>query len=181
MIARRIANAALLATTACSAGSEDPPANEYADVIAFDTAQIRLVSHGDTSTLTVELAETPEQQAMGLMERPQLPPDAGMLFLYSAVRPESSGFWMFRTRLPLDIAFIDSLGGIAAIQTMTPCPSNLAQACPSYPAGARYIAALEANAGYFGKRQIRVGDRVLLQDTATRRRGTRPAPREAAR
>ena len=32
MIARRIANAALLGTIACSSGSEDPPANEYAEM-----------------------------------------------------------------------------------------------------------------------------------------------------
>ena len=83
---------------------------------------------------------------------------------------------MFRTRIPLDIAYIDSAGGIRTIGTMAPCPSPFAQSCPSYPAGARYTAALEVNAGYFAKKQIRVGDRVLLQDTATRRRASRPPP-----
>jgi len=169
-----IARVALFAAIACSSGPEATPTSEYANLLPFDTAQVRLVSGRDTSTLTVELAETPEQRAMGLMERPVLPADGGMLFLYSEVQPESSGFWMFRTRFPLDIAFVDSLGGIRSIHTMTPCPSSLAQGCPTYPAGAPYVAALEVNAGYFARRQLRVGDRVLLQDTATRRRKSRP-------
>ena len=173
-VAWHVASVALFTAIGCGSGEDGTPAGEYAGILPFDTAQVRLVSSRDTSTLTVELAETPDQHAMGLMERQVLPADAGMLFVYSAVQPESAGFWMFRTRLPLDIAFIDSLGVIRSIRTMAPCPSNLATGCPTYPAGARYIAALEANAGYFTRRQLRVGDRVLLQDTATRRRRSRP-------
>jgi uncharacterized protein len=166
----------LCAAIGCSSGPEATPTSDYATILPFDTAQVRLVSGRDTSTLTVELAETPDQRAMGLMERPALPADVGMLFLYSEVQPESSGFWMFRTRFPLDIAFIDSLGGIRSIQTMAPCSSSLAQGCPTYPAGAPYVAALEVNVGYFARKQLRVGDRVLLQDTATRRRKSLPPP-----
>jgi uncharacterized membrane protein (UPF0127 family) len=81
---------------------------------------------------------------------------------------------MFRTRLPLDIAFIDSLGVIRTIKTMAPCPSTMPQGCPNYSADARYRAALEVNAGYFARNGIRVGDRVLLQDTILRRRASRP-------
>jgi uncharacterized membrane protein (UPF0127 family) len=113
---------------------------------------------------------------MGLMERRTLPPDAGMLFLYSAVQPESSAFWMFRTRIPLDIAFIDSVGTIKTVTTMQPCASALAQGCPNYPAKARYIAALEANAGYFAKQRRAAGDRVLLSDTVARRRAAQSRP-----
>jgi hypothetical protein len=105
---------------------------------------------------------------MGLMERRTLPANAGMLFLYSSVQPESSAFWMYRTRLPLDIAFIDSVGKIRTIQTMVPCETTVPQGCQNYPAGARYIAALEVNAGYFSRNGVRVGDKLLLSDTAGR-------------
>ena len=130
------------AMLACGSGSDERLSDQYAHLMAFDTAQLRLVSGVDTATLTVELAETPDQHTMGLMERRSMSTDAGMLFLYSSVQPESSAFWMFRTRIPLDIAFIDSAGVIRTVQTMTPCASVLAQGCPNYPAGARYIAAL---------------------------------------
>jgi len=98
-----------------------------------------------------------------------------MLFLYATTQPDSSAFWMFRTRIPLDIAFVDSAGTIRSIQTMQPCQSTLAQGCPSYPAGAAFRGALEANVGYFAHHGIRVGDHLLLQDTANRRRATAAA------
>jgi uncharacterized membrane protein (UPF0127 family) len=159
---------------ACTSHSDDD-AGDYAGLMSFDTATIRLVGR-DTVRLTAELAESQAQQTMGLMERRTLPPDAGMLFLYSAVQPESSAFWMFRTRIPLDIAFIDSVGTIKTVTTMQPCESVLAQGCPNYPAKARYIAALEANAGYFAKQRLAVGDRVLLSDTVARRRAAQSRP-----
>jgi uncharacterized membrane protein (UPF0127 family) len=170
---------ALLATCcilliACTSHADTPATDSYAHLIAFDTAHIRVLSRADTTSLTVELARTTDQQTMGLMERRELAPDAGMLFLYSSMQPESSAFWMFRTRIPLDIAFIDSAGVIRSLQTMAPCTSVLAAGCPNYAAGARYIAALEVNAGWFARKRIQVGDRVLLQDTVSRRRASRP-------
>jgi uncharacterized membrane protein (UPF0127 family) len=159
--------ASTLVLLACGTGTDDAARDPYRNLMAFDSASIRLVGR-DTTRLTVELAESESQRTMGLMERRQLAPDAGMLFIYSTVQPESSAFWMFRTRIPLDIAFIDSTGVIRTIRTMQPCPSPLAQGCPSYPAGARYIAAIEANAGYFAERGLAIGDRVILADTANR-------------
>jgi uncharacterized membrane protein (UPF0127 family) len=164
----------LASAHACGRDSADDSADRYAHILAFDTARIRIVPLRDTARVVVELAESPDQHTMGLMERRTLGADAGMLFLYPTVQPESSAFWMFRTRLPLDIAFIDSLGVIRTIKTMAPCPSTMPQGCPNYSADARYRAALEVNAGYFARNGIRVGDRVLLQDTILRRRASRP-------
>ena len=164
----------LLFIVACSSQTDSGDVDRYANLLPFDTARVRVVAGRDTTTLTVELAETADQHALGLMERRHLAPDAGMLFLYPNVQPESSAFWMFRTRIPLDIAFIDSDGRIRAIQTMTPCQSTLAQGCADYPAGARYLAALEVNAGFFAGHRVHIGDRVLLADTAARRQGSRP-------
>ena len=157
---------------ACSSRPDaDSNAPDYAHIMAFDTATIRVIGH-DTARLTVQLAETEAQRTMGLMERRTLAPDAGMLFLYSETQPDSAAFWMFRTRIALDIAFIDSLGTIRTVLTMQPCPSDLAQGCPSYPPTSPYRAALEVNAGYFARQKLGVGDRVVLADTTTRRRTT---------
>ena len=72
---------------------------------------------------------------------------------------------MFRTRIPLDIAFTDSLGVIRTIRQMAPCTARLAAGCPSYEPGIPYRAALEVNAGYFSTHRIGLGSRVLLDDT----------------
>lgn len=165
---------AVLLATACSSGADASPADEYAHLLSFDTSRVRLVSASDTTSVAVELARTPDQHTMGLMERRALAQDSGMLFLYPDVQPESSAFWMFRTRLPLDIAFIDSAGTIRSIRTMVPCTSLLAAGCPEYPAGARYMSALEVNAGFFARHRIGVGSRLLLDDTGRKARASRP-------
>jgi uncharacterized protein len=158
-----------LLCAACGAASEDG-GEQYRSVLPFDTARVRVVSATDTVTLVVELAESLEQQRLGLMERRTLAEDAGMLFVYVDTQPANAGFWMHRTRIPLDIAFVDDSGVIRAIRAMEPCPTELAEGCPTYEPGSPYRAALETSRGYFARRGIRVGDRVLLQDTVTSRR-----------
>jgi uncharacterized membrane protein (UPF0127 family) len=163
---------AVVALAASGCRSETPAADQYAGLMHFDTATVRLIGR-DTARLVVELAESDAQKTMGLMERHHLPANAGMLFLYSAVQPDSAAFWMYRTRIPLDIGFIDSTGVIRSAFTMQPCPTMLAQGCPAYPAHARFLAALEVNSGYFAAHQIGVGSRVVLGDTLTRHGASR--------
>ena len=164
----RLATMVLLATAACRSDADVPSPDEYSHLVAFDTAGVRLITGSDTVSLTVELATTPDQHTMGLMERRTLPDRAGMLFVYTEVQPATSAFWMFRTRIPLDIAFIDSAGVIRTILTMVPCTSVLADGCAEYPAGAPFLSALEVNAGYFARHRIRVGDRLVMPDTGKR-------------
>lgn len=164
-----------LALTGCNGEPKDDP-SAYAHILPFDTATVRIASAKDTTRLTLELAESEEQKTLGLMERRTLPPDAGMLFIYSATQPTTSAFWMFRARIPLEIAYVDSSGVIRSIVAMQPCESNLAQGCPTYPSGAAYRAALEVNAGFFARKGIRVGDRLLLGDTTSRRRALSRGP-----
>jgi hypothetical protein len=164
-----------LFVVACRSDSEATDERNYEHILSFDTATVRVASAKDTTRVAVLLAESAEQRTTGLMERRSLAPNAGMLFLYPTTQPPAPGYWMFRTRIPLDIAFVDSLGRIVSIQTMQPCTSELAQACPDYPAGAPYRAALEVSAGFFARNGFHVGDLLLLGDTASRRRGATSA------
>ncbi len=149
--------------TGCAA---EPPDDDGAheQVISFDTARVRLASQRDTLRLALELAVTPAQKTMGLMERRPLADDAGMLFVYDSIQPGDAGFWMYRTRIPLDIAFLDSAGIIRVVRSMTPCPTTIAQSCPTYAPGVPYRFALEMNAGSFARYGIGVGDSLLLRD-----------------
>ena len=112
--------------------------------------------------LTAEVAHTPAQRATGLQGRRALEPDAGMLFLYDRLRPPASGFWMFRTRIPLDIAYLGPDGDIRSIRHMQPCPDASPGRCPVYRAGVPYQAALEVNGGFFARHGIQVGDRAVV-------------------
>ncbi|GEK47569.1 hypothetical protein HPA02_18520 [Bisbaumannia pacifica] len=125
-------------------------------------ARVTLAIHtGDgPRRLEVELAETPAERRRGLMGRDHLDAEAGMLFLYDGLQSPESGFWMYRTGIPLDIAFIDAAGRIAAIHSMSPCDGEDPSQCRAYPAGVTYRAALEVNAGYFAARGVGIGDCV---------------------
>jgi uncharacterized membrane protein (UPF0127 family) len=153
---------------ACLLGCpSEPPAetsDAYENVMTFDSAHARLVGPTDTLRLALQLAVSPEQKSMGLMERRRLADSAGMLFVYDSTQPPAAGFWMYRTRIPLDIAFLDSTGVIRAVRSMTPCPSTIAEGCPTYTPDVPYRYALEVNAGYFARHGIAVGHSLVLGD-----------------
>ncbi|SFV34726.1 hypothetical protein SAMN05216456_1975 [Devosia crocina] len=75
----------------------------------------QLTVHSDTGEhrFTVEIVDTPESRAKGLMYRQELAPDAGMLFDFLAERDVS--FWMRNTFIPLDMVFIRADGVIANV------------------------------------------------------------------
>lgn len=139
----------------------------YAHLVAFDSATMGLVSGKDTARLRVELATSTEQERMGLMERRHLGADAGMLFVFDSTQAADAGFWMYRTRIPLDIAFMDSTGVVRSTRTMAPCQSELIEGCPAYAPGVPYRYALEVNSGYLAGHHFGVGTVALLPSKAT--------------
>jgi len=77
-----------------------------------DTTLVVHSANGDHS-FTVEVVDTAESRAKGLMFRQSLAPDAGMLFDFKEERPVS--FWMMNTFIPLDMLFIRADGTVANI------------------------------------------------------------------
>jgi len=121
------------------------------------------VSEAGSVPVQLEVASTAEQRRKGLMGRTSLAPDAGMLFEYREPRDAGHGFWMYNTLIPLDIAYLNRDGVIGSIRQMVPCVSASGSRCPSYPAGVPFIKAVEMNAGFFRKHQLRQGDRLNLR------------------
>ena len=111
----------------------------------------------EIARFTVEIADEPEEWRRGLMERPALAPEAGMLFLFPDVAPRS--FWMMNTLIALDIVFVDAHGYIINIHENVP-PCQPPRRCPSYAsaAPARYV--LEIAGGQTRARGIRIGDQL---------------------
>jgi uncharacterized membrane protein (UPF0127 family) len=101
----------------------------------------------------VEMAMTPQQQTVGLMFRPTVPADGGMLFDW--VTPHSSQMWMRNTISPLDMVFINADGTIRSIAENT-VPESLAVVDSRGPVRAT----LELAAGTTAKLNILVGDKV---------------------
>jgi uncharacterized membrane protein (UPF0127 family) len=101
----------------------------------------------------VEVARTAEQQRVGLMFRPSVPADGGMLFDWG--RPIESSMWMRNTIASLDMLFIAADGRVHRIAERT-VPFSLAPIDSRGPVRAT----LELAAGTAERLGIRVGDRV---------------------
>lgn len=107
---------------------------------------------------TVELADTSEKQALGLMFRDHLADDHGMLFRFPGEAMRS--FWMKNTRIPLDIFYFDSnLQLVSVAENAQPCRS---QRCPPYPSAAPAQYVLELRAGTAAELGVRPGDVLEL-------------------
>ena len=121
---------------------------------AFETASLSIeTAAGAEHAFQVEIAETPEQRAQGLMFRRQMAADAGMLFLFGG--SQVRGMWMKNTLIPLDMLFIDETGKIVRIEERTVPHSERA-----IVSGGPVSAVLELNAGTASRLMIKPGDWV---------------------
>jgi uncharacterized protein len=166
--------ASALACLSCTPDREDNAPDQQ--IIPFDSATLRVATRRDTVPLRVELAITPAQRQLGLMERRHLPDSGGMLFVFDTTQPAEQGFWMYRTRIPLDIAFLDSGGVIRSMRRMVPCETSLPEGCPLYPSEVPYRFALEVKAGVFRRLAVDTGDLLLLHEIPALARPERRPP-----
>ena len=106
-----------------------------------------------------EVVATPQKQAQGLMFRPELEPDRGMLFLFTEMSPRP--FWMYQTVIPLDMIWLDRERRIVEIAAdVPPCPSKEPEACPNYGGNAPSMYVLELAAGQAAARGLKVGGQI---------------------
>ena len=144
-------------TTAAPTATTATPSGEPARA-----AEYRLEpAEGDPVTVRLEVAADPATRARGLMEREQVPPGTGMVFLY----PEdvAKAFWMKNTLVPLSIAFVAADGRVVSVHEMTPCKAD---PCPSYAPAGPYRYAVELAAGSFPEAGIGPGSKVVPVDPA---------------
>lgn len=144
------------------APSASPPMPALAPSEPFGLAEVTLVSPdgGQRQTLPVYVAATSAERGRGLMDRDELPEEAGMVFLFP--RDSSGAFYMYRTRIPLSIAFFDAAGTVVSVLDMEPCTSQDASACERYNPEATYRGALEVNQGAFDELGVDPGWTVQL-------------------
>ncbi|MBD2294391.1 DUF192 domain-containing protein [Anabaena sphaerica FACHB-251] len=110
------------------------------------------------ATINLEVAETPEQQMMGLMYRPALPDDRGMLFVFPSAQPVR--FWMKNVPVSLDMVFLHN-GVIQYIQTAAP-PCN-SEPCPTYGPNVPIDQVIELRSRRATELGLQVGDTVKIE------------------
>ena len=107
---------------------------------------------------SVEIADTQQEQTLGLMYRDEMAADHGMLFIFPTEAPRS--FWMKNCRIALDIMYFDkNLNMVSASLDTQPCRVSR---CPSYPSKAPAMYVLELNAGKASELGIGPGDHLTL-------------------
>ena len=139
---------------ACLVVSIPGLAKAQAEEIAFETSEIWVESGSSQYHFFVEIAETRSQRQHGLMFRPDLPQNTGMLFDFGEETQLS--MWMKNTFIPLDMLFVNKQGTIHKIVENT-TPLSL----KTIPGGAPTMVVIEFNAGVTQRLGIRPGDRII--------------------
>lgn len=106
------------------------------------------------NTFTMEIADDPKEQEIGLMKRDSIPQDHGMLFIFPSEQPRQ--FWMKNTRFDIDIFYVREDGTLDSAATMraydlTGCPSK---------GPAKYV--IELNSGWIARLKLNPGDKIDL-------------------
>ena len=114
---------------------------------------LTITSGGKAHRFTVEVARSGSEQETGLMNRPSMDPDHGMIFPYSPALPVA--FWMKNTLIPLDMIFIAPGGKILRIED-----SAVPYSLEPVPSGGDVEAVLELNGGRAATLGIHHGDQV---------------------
>lgn len=112
----------------------------------------RLTLSAGMHLIQAQVAATPQQRAVGLMFRQEMPANEGMLFVFE--QPSEQCFWMKNTLLPLTAAFVADDGTIVNLADMQ--PQSLVSHCSTKPV--RFV--LEMNKGWFDKRGLKAGSKL---------------------
>ena len=112
--------------------------------------------------LQTEVMVKDEDRAMGLMFRPSLPLDHGMLFLFE--RPDFHGIWMKNCKFPIDILWLDADRKVVHLaEKVPPCTAKVDASCEVYYPIARASYVVELNAGQARREKALVGSTVAFK------------------
>ncbi len=131
----------LLLLTACSSGGDDGRVDAV-----LDGVELRL-----------EVADTPQERATGLMRRESVPPGTGMLFRFD--EPSTARFYMYDVPVPLRAVFVRD-GVVVGAVLMPPCPESDPRACPTYGVDSPYDTVVETAPETLP--DVQPGDRLTL-------------------
>jgi hypothetical protein len=146
--------------------TDSEPSNTKSDTVLApsfkkegELAFVRANEKDTIQKLDIEIADNDAERAQGLMYRPSMPENQGMLFIFQTAEPQQ--FWMKNTVMSLDIIYVGADNKIISIQrhakpfSEDPLPSE---------GSALYV--VEVNAGFSEKFHIDKGDMIKFVKTS---------------
>ncbi len=108
----------------------------------FTTVTARITeADGDVCEVCLWLADSAEERSRGLMGVTDLGDAAGMAFVFEEA--SQGAFYMYRTPMPVSIAWVAPDGSFVGSADMTPCLDTPSQDCPRYRPEQSYDLAIE--------------------------------------
>ena len=108
------------------------------------------------TVLQAEVMVKDEDRAMGLMFRPSLPKDRGMLFVFET--SDFHGIWMKNCKFPIDILWLDENRKVVHLEeAVPPCKAD---PCPVYEPLREAAYVVELNAKQARKEKALVGSEI---------------------
>lgn len=120
-------------------------------------AEVSIFKQGElVRKIDIELADTPNERALGLMYRKGMDENQGMFFIFKEEEPRS--FYMKNTEFSLDIIYLNKdLQIVSIVKRAKPYDES------SMPSEAPAMYVLEINGGLSDKWGIDVGDNITYQ------------------
>ena len=160
MIKLKISLIFLILLSGCSflADTQKTVANASEEIQQGQVLPITATAEMAGKTIQLEVAQTPEQQAIGLMYRKSLADDRGMLFPFAQERIAS--FWMKNVSISLDMIFLNGNQIVSIAADVPPCK---AEPCPIYGPGALVNKVIELRGGRAKELGIKAGDKIMIR------------------
>ena len=148
-----IAAALALFVAGCGSGRSPDPAADTKTV--FDHFSVAV---GGTMA-SLQVAVLGPEQARGLMQRPDLGADEGMIFVNE--RPQALSIWMRNTPEALDLAYLTREGAVAEVYGLLPLDER-----PVNSHTGQVQFALEMPRGWFAAHGVAVGSHLDMKALA---------------
>lgn len=117
---------------------------------------VKFLNRSD-ATVFLEIAATDEQKEKGLMNRQNLPPNRGMVFVFRPAKKVT--FWMKDTLIPLDMIFINNGKIVKIAKNAEPIQTTIL-----YPSDFDVTEVVEVNGGFTDAHMIEVGSTVFFEN-----------------
>jgi uncharacterized protein len=136
----------------------------YLIIISFVSVAIFLASRSDTACfenkcITLEIVDSYEERAIGLMYRSSIDEGRGMLFIFE--EPGYHQFYMKNMKMPIDMIFLDE--NLTITKIFSEVSTCIEAPCELYSADTPTKYVIETKAGFSKKHGVEPGQKVALK------------------